>query len=386
MIIDADGHSHIPPEVFDKYLDKEFHRNRPRYVTFDDGRGYYIVEGRVIAKPFGWGPGTPGSIAATTRTRKVKDWDLSNVPGRLEDLDLEEIDVQVIYPNVLMSINSWEHAGLASACARAYNTWMAEKCAQAGGRLRFAAVVALQDPKAAADELKRGVKSLGAVGVMVPGTIGTRTLDHPELYPFWEAVEQLDVGVGVHTVTGMYPTVGQELFDHFWGAKAVSMPLTLTTAMVSLVGGGIVDLFPKIRFGLLETGCGWLPYWVERMDEMHERGEKDPRIYDGILNRKHHAACGDQCRRRQMHHVRLRLPARRQQMARDRVAHSQRRIVTGNPKPHLRRQRGAVVQFRKAVGIITRRRLIRIVGAYCIRPPDFLQDDAMHRYHFAARF
>ncbi|MGZ8532951.1 MAG: hypothetical protein ACXW6J_20525, partial [Candidatus Binatia bacterium] len=63
MIIDADGHSHIPPEVFDKYLDKEFHHNRPRYVTFDDGRGYYIVEGRVIAKPFGWGPGTPGSIA-----------------------------------------------------------------------------------------------------------------------------------------------------------------------------------------------------------------------------------------------------------------------------------------------------------------------------------
>lgn len=286
MIIDADGHTHIPPEVFDKYLDKEFHRNRPRYVTFDDGRGAYIVEGRVIAKPFGWGPGTPGSIAATARTRKVNDWDLSNLPGRLADLDLENIDVQVIYPNVLMSVNSWEHAGLASACARAYNNWIAEKCAQSGGRLRFAAVVALQDPQAAAVELNRAVKSLGAVGVMVPGTIGTRTLDHPELYPFWEAVEQLDAGVGVHTVTGMYPTVGQELFDHFWGAKAVSMPLTLTTAMVSLVGGGITDLFPKIRFGLLETGCGWLPYWIERMDEMHERGEKDPRMYDGILERK----------------------------------------------------------------------------------------------------
>ena len=98
--------------------------------------------------------------------------------------------------------------------------------------------------------------------------------------------ERLDLGVGVHTVTGMYPTVGQELFDHFFGAKAVSMPLTLTTAMVSLVGGGIVDLFPKLRFGLLETGCGWLPYWIERMDEMHERGEKDPRMYEGILKRK----------------------------------------------------------------------------------------------------
>ena len=64
------------------------------------------------------------------------------------------------------------------------------------------------------------------------------------------------------------------------------MPLTLTTAMVSLVGGGIVDLFPKIRFGLLETGCGWLPYWIERMDEMHERGERTRACTTESLNRK----------------------------------------------------------------------------------------------------
>ncbi len=284
MIIDADGHTQIPQEVFDNYLDKEFYRNRPRFVTFDDGRGFYLIEGRLITKPFGWGPGTPGSIANSTPTLAVKDLDLSNVPGRLADLDLEGIELQVIYPNVLMSINSLEHAGLATAIARAYNTWISERCAQSGGRLRFAAIVALQDPKAAAEELKHAVKSLGAVGVMVTGTIGTRTLDHPELYPFWETVEAARRRRrSVHTVTGMYPPSARNYSITFWGAKAVSMPLTLTTAMVSLVGGGIVDLFPKIRFGLLETGCGWLPYWVERMDEMHERGEKNPRMYDGSL-------------------------------------------------------------------------------------------------------
>ncbi|HMF48860.1 MAG TPA: hypothetical protein VK603_09465, partial [Candidatus Saccharimonadales bacterium] len=119
MIIDADGHTQIPQEVFDTYLDKEFYRNRPRFVTFDDGRGFYLIEGRVITKPFGWGPGTPGSIANSTPTLAVKDVDLSNVPGRLADLDLEGIELQVIYPNVLMSINSLEHPGLATAIARA---------------------------------------------------------------------------------------------------------------------------------------------------------------------------------------------------------------------------------------------------------------------------
>ena len=133
MIIDADGHTHIPHEVFDNYMEKEFYRQRPRYVQYDDGRGFYLIEGRIIAKPFGWGPGTPGSIAATTRILKVKDHDLSNIPGRLADLDLEGIVVQVLYPNVLMAINSLEHPGLAAAISRAYNSWISERCAAAGG-------------------------------------------------------------------------------------------------------------------------------------------------------------------------------------------------------------------------------------------------------------
>jgi predicted TIM-barrel fold metal-dependent hydrolase len=64
------------------------------------------------------------------------------------------------------------------------------------------------------------------------------------------------------------------------------MPLTLTVVLVSLIAGGITDLFPKLRFGLLETGCGWLPYWLERLDDLHERGEHEPAIYDGLLRRK----------------------------------------------------------------------------------------------------
>lgn len=59
MIIDADGHTHVPSEVFDEYLDPACRAKRPRYVELDDGRGVYIIEARVIIKPSGWGPGTP---------------------------------------------------------------------------------------------------------------------------------------------------------------------------------------------------------------------------------------------------------------------------------------------------------------------------------------
>jgi hypothetical protein len=41
--------------VFDDYLDPAFRAKRPRYVELDDGRGVYLIEGRVIIKPLGWG-------------------------------------------------------------------------------------------------------------------------------------------------------------------------------------------------------------------------------------------------------------------------------------------------------------------------------------------
>ena len=50
--------------MFDEYLDPAFRAKRPRYVELDDGRGVYIIEGRVIIKPSGWGPGTPLSIGS----------------------------------------------------------------------------------------------------------------------------------------------------------------------------------------------------------------------------------------------------------------------------------------------------------------------------------
>jgi len=41
-----------------------------------------------------------------------------------------------------------------------------------------------------------------------------------------------------------------------------------------MVFGGIPEMFPKLRIGYLEVGCGWLPYWAERMDEEWEKRGK----------------------------------------------------------------------------------------------------------------
>ena len=41
-----------------------------------------------------------------------------------------------------------------------------------------------------------------------------------------------------------------------------------------MIFGGIPELFPKLKLAYLEIGCGWLPYWMERMDEEWEKRGK----------------------------------------------------------------------------------------------------------------
>ena len=38
-----------------------------------------------------------------------------------------------------------------------------------------------------------------------------------------------------------------------------------------MVLGGVFEQFKKLRYGFLEAGCGWVPFWMEHMDEEWEK-------------------------------------------------------------------------------------------------------------------
>src|SRR2546430_16523317 len=50
-------------------------------------------------------------------------------------------------------------------------------------------------------------------------------------------------------------------------------------AIMAFTVGGILPRFPKLRVAFLEAGVGWLPFWLERLDEHWElTPEQAPRI------------------------------------------------------------------------------------------------------------
>jgi predicted TIM-barrel fold metal-dependent hydrolase len=275
-VIDADGHvmedrvdwrERIDPAYRDRapHLFRDF-RNRPRILV--EGRVWPIVEGP--------GVGNPGIFSDDLPIANRYRRGMSDPAARLVDMDLEGIDVAVLFGTMIgLSAANIADPGLADAVCRAYNDWLAEFCSHDQARLKAVALVPLQDVKLAVRELERAVLKLGMPTAMLPTNIHGKNLDHPDLYPFYDAAQALEVplcchaGIGHNGMPGVYGTqnAGTERFDVFYFTHAVGFPFEQMIAMISLVGGGIMDLYPGLKFAFLEAGAGWLPYWVERMDE-----------------------------------------------------------------------------------------------------------------------
>jgi predicted TIM-barrel fold metal-dependent hydrolase len=104
--------------------------------------------------------------------------------------------------------------------------------------------------------------------MMRPNPIGGHTFDDPALDPLWDVFEELDLGVGIHEATTMnVPEAGTDRYTNYLFLHVISHPHEHQMACLSLLCGGVLQRHPLLRVAFLESGCGWVPYWLERMDQ-----------------------------------------------------------------------------------------------------------------------
>jgi len=60
-----------------------------------------------------------------------------------------------------------------------------------------------------------------------------------------------------------------DLWDNIFLGRLASHPWGAMRFVAAFVGGGVLDRYPNLRFGTLECGFGWLPFWGRRMDEQY---------------------------------------------------------------------------------------------------------------------
>ena len=244
-VLDADGHVTETTEQVAKYLDEPY-RRRPLTFPFYPWDGW---DRRMLGRLGDW-----AGDAAT--------W--------LKALDQGGVEAVVLYPTLGLFMSFLKDREWAVALCRAYNSLLAEEFIQVSPRLKAVALLPIQDPEAAAVELRRAVRELGCVGGMLAAD-GSHLLGDARFIPIYEEAQRLDVMLAIHASGSHLGGAGVELFPRFIQAHTVSHPFGQMRQLTSIIFEGIPERFPRLRLAFLEAGCGWVPYWMERMDDEYAK-------------------------------------------------------------------------------------------------------------------
>jgi predicted TIM-barrel fold metal-dependent hydrolase len=191
---------------------------------------------------------------------------------RMPDMDLEGIDLAILFPPGSGEEWAMDEPHFAAALCSTLNDARAEYASHAPDRLKLVAKLPMIEPKLAAEELERCVSKHGFVGMVTATHIREKNLDHESFDVVWQTAERLGVAVCTHgggQAPGQTP-FAIERFDSRLGVHAVTHPVGAMQAVFNFTVGGILRRFPELRVGFLEAGVGWLPFWLERLDEHWE--------------------------------------------------------------------------------------------------------------------
>ena len=242
-----DVHAHILADDTIAMWQKEEPKTAPK-LTEIDAESSVIEVGGVPYRPFPLGG--------------------RDLERRLADMDAAEVDVQVL-SNTPQTFLYDQDPGLTATTSALQNDQIARLVKARPDRFMGMATLPMQDPERAVAELTRAVRELGLVGAQIGSHIEGRNLDDPGLAPFWAAVADLDAFIMIH------PTkpAGGARNKAYYLTNLIGNPLETTIAAASLVFGGVMEKYPKLKI-LLVHGGGYVPYQYGRWSHGYEvRGE-----------------------------------------------------------------------------------------------------------------
>src|SRR3954447_4681773 len=282
--VDADGHILEPPDLWESYLEPKYRDRALRIVPDENGLEELESGGeRSLMSRRGF-PSTLGAMGDPDLGKIMFDPERTyageapfgsmDPDERLKVLDAEHIDAAVLYTTVgLLWEAELQDAELSQAYTRAYNRWICDFCS-GSPRLIPTAYVSLSDPAAAARELERAVGE-GARGCYVaPFTHDAKPLGHPDNDPLFAAAQDLDVPFAIHPTFEPQWTKGMR-FGTWENVKQLRLLTSVTASdgvrhqFTTLFDYGVFDKFPRLKVLVLESGGGWIGYWLDRIDAVY---------------------------------------------------------------------------------------------------------------------
>lgn len=236
-----DTHTHILPPDIPKFKDKfgyggfiQLDKQSPcsAKMLYDDGRFFREVKSNV------WEPQV-----------------------RLDDCDLNNVDVQVL-STVPVMFNYGIKGKDNFEVARYLNDHIAGVVDKHPKRFVGLGTLPLQDPELSVRELLRCMRDLKLAGVQLGSHVNQWNLDAPELFPVFQAAEQLGAAIFIHP----WEMMGAERMPKYWLPWLVGMPAEISLAICSLIFGNVLERLPDLRIAFAHGG-GSFPGTIGRIEQ-----------------------------------------------------------------------------------------------------------------------
>jgi predicted TIM-barrel fold metal-dependent hydrolase len=254
LVIDADTHVDETEDTWEfmQGNDLQF-KPTPAYpAKIDPSRPpsrYWMIDGQRQIR----------FIRSDEKTRTtVQTRELLDVAARLRAMDERGIQVQVIYPTLFI-MEATTRPEVSLALRRSYNRWLADRCAESKGRLRWVCLPPTMVIDEAIKELQFA-KDHGACGVLKKGDReASRWPADPYFFPLYEEAQRLDMPLCFHTGSGTpdFPSAKDVALGSFMRSQQPTVH-----AFHTLIRQGIPGKFPKLRFGFIEANSSWVPYVI----------------------------------------------------------------------------------------------------------------------------
>jgi len=282
-IISGDGHLETVAD-YSKYMEKQYAERAPKVVRKPDGMDVWRMDDKWEAKNEGnlycgsrfddFVQPTAGAYTFPDGARRPGTGDTT---ARLREQDIDGIDAEVLYPPVAgprFFRNVVGDRDFHLALHQGYNNYLADYTAPARDRLIGNATVPETGVDDAIAEMAR-VKKMGLKSMCLSNWPNGSEYPAKEDDKFWAAVVDMDMVISPHVSmggTGTGPAVG--LNQGVAVRKAVTAFGGPGPAVSQMIETGVLDRYPGLKFYFAETNCGWIPFWLNQMDEFYMRWYK----------------------------------------------------------------------------------------------------------------
>jgi uncharacterized protein len=198
---------------------------------------------------------------------------VANAQARLKWLDTQGIALQHVICLSGIAYNlSIPAIALRQEVIRTCNTWLADTCAEAAGRLLPVTALDYGDLDFVVAEITR-MRARGSRIFLVPAyPVNGVPPSHPSWDRVWAAAVDLAMTPMLHT------GFERMRFDPGWANQGGDLTLLRQvgsahrhvapmTLIYSLVYGGVFERFPSLTLLLAEVGTGWLPFLYREIDD-----------------------------------------------------------------------------------------------------------------------